>query len=76
MIYKIIKYLTPKKKPMSTKAEENKQHQAEVKKIIKALTHSNDVLKALQKQFSFDAEHFVSKQIASNEKLIASYNHE
>jgi hypothetical protein len=73
MIKKIIKYLTPKKiNPMSKNHEnpENKENQKDIKKIINALKQSNENLKVIKKQFSFDEEHFVSSTIKANDELL------
>lgn len=73
MLKNLIKYLTPKKiNPMSKQHEnpENKENQKDIKKIVNALKQSNENLKTIKKQFSFDDEHFVSATIKANEELL------
>jgi hypothetical protein len=75
MIKKLIKYLTPKKTESMAKQHEtpeNKDNHKDVKNLINALQKSNEDLKIVQKQFSFDNEHFVSVTIKANNKLLDS----
>ncbi len=76
MFKKLIKYLTPKKSETMAKQGENKPNvelEKEVKKLVKALQHSNDNLKAMQSQFGFPEEHYINQNIKSNEKILNTY---
>jgi hypothetical protein len=77
MLKKLIKYLTPKKINMSkselTKNEKNALKYAESSEIFKALQRSNENLKTIKKQFSFDEQHFISITIRANDELIKTF---
>ena len=56
---------------MSKQNDELLQQQAnEIKRLSKALKHSNNDLKTIKKQFGFDEEHFISSTIKSNDKIL------
>lgn len=76
MIKKIIEYLTKKKPKTMTKHSEqpeNKGTEKSTKNLIAALNQSNENLKIMKKQFSFDESHFISLNIKSNDKILESY---
>lgn len=76
MFKKLIKYLTPKKPETMSKNDEkqpNVELEKEVKKLVKALQHSNENLKSMQKQFAFPEEHYICVTIKSNEKILKSH---
>lgn len=75
MIKKLFKYLTLKKTVSMAKQHdtpENKENQKDIKHLINALIKSNEDLKVLKKQFSFDEQHFISSTIKANDKLLES----